>query len=652
MKTVLRATLVCALALACSLPARAQTLPSEPLSLADGRVTIGGDVSATVGGGRHGLLQLHRLRTLGPADVPGRSDGGASRRTATSPCSASCAPKMSDAPRRTRSTCGSGRGRARVRHPGRPRAADLWRVRPTHLPHRQPSHRLSARVPVPDVASRRRAADERRRTAEHARDVAGCRASRSATRRRTTASRSPAAFRWDTGVQVHAAADLVDATASVTTGTLSESALQRRQLGHAARGPPQRPSAARPGARRLGRARPVRHDHGGARRRRRRPRRRVHADGLGRRCRVFARLLSRARRNHRSASGRCRRSARRSSTRRCARWPPYVEGPLQDPAGPVRGGARRSPRLQRGDRLDGPRRRGTRRSPGSRSAAATRFSATCCSRCRASTTHATAGASRACNARRGAARLLVLMTNEHECRSTTKLHAFRIRPRRWPVVASGIAPSWLRRCGFAARAERRDPRPRRAAARRARRPSGGRPSPISARRPRCATSPIACGRSSTSRPRRAAPSSDGRTRPRRHGPARRDGSSRTCWPSRRARSSTSPTATASTTTCSRSRRPSAFDLGRYAAGRSKSVRFDRPGHRARVLRHPLAHERVHPRVQPSVLLAHRHRRPLPHRQRAARHLQPRSRGTRACRRSPSPSRCPTAARAELDFTLR
>ena len=37
------------------------------------------------------------------------------------------------------------------------------------------------------------------------------------------------------------------------------------------------------------------------------------------------------------------------------------------------------------------------------------------------------------------------------------------------------------------------------------------------------------------------------------------------------------TAITRTTTCSRSRRRKSFDLGRYAVGRSKSVRFDRPG---------------------------------------------------------------------------
>ena len=87
-----------------------------------------------------------------------------------------------------------------------------------------------------------------------------------------------------------------------------------------------------------------------------------------------------------------------------------------------------------------------------------------------------------------------------------------------------------------------------------------------------------------------------------------------------------------------------FDLGRYAAGQSKSVRFDRPGHRPRVLRHPLAHERVHPRLQPSVLRDDRRRRPLPDRQRAARHLQRRSPGTKGVASEPQAGRrSPTAA---------
>ena len=59
---------------------------------------------------------------------------------------------------------------------------------------------------------------------------------------------------------------------------------------------------------------------------------------------------------------------------------------------------------------------------------------------------------------------------------------------------------------------------------------------------------------------------------------------------------------------------------RYARGKSKAVQFDTPGHRARLLRHPLAHERVRPGLRPPVLRHDRRRRPIPHRQHPARHL--------------------------------
>jgi len=47
MKTARRAALVCLLGLGRMLPARAQVLPDQPVSLANGHVTISGDVSAT-----------------------------------------------------------------------------------------------------------------------------------------------------------------------------------------------------------------------------------------------------------------------------------------------------------------------------------------------------------------------------------------------------------------------------------------------------------------------------------------------------------------------------------------------------------------------------------------------------------------------------
>ena len=45
-----------------------------------------------------------------------------------------------------------------------------------------------------------------------------------------------------------------------------------------------------------------------------------------------------------------------------------------------------------------------------------------------------------------------------------------------------------------------------------------------------------------------------------------------------------------------------FDLGRYAAGQSRRC-ASTGRHRARLLRHPLAHERVHPRLRPPLLRA-------------------------------------------------
>src|SRR5580704_14886739 len=42
-------SIACALALGASRPAHGQTLPSGPIALAGGRVTIGGDVSASIG---------------------------------------------------------------------------------------------------------------------------------------------------------------------------------------------------------------------------------------------------------------------------------------------------------------------------------------------------------------------------------------------------------------------------------------------------------------------------------------------------------------------------------------------------------------------------------------------------------------------------
>ena len=60
-----------------------------------------------------------------------------------------------------------------------------------------------------------------------------------------------------------------------------------------------------------------------------------------------------------------------------------------------------------------------------------------------------------------------------------------------------------------------------------------------------------------------------------------------------------------------------FDLGRYAAGPLESHPLRPARHRPRVLRHPFAHERVHPGVRAPLLRGDRRGRPVPHRQRAA-----------------------------------
>ena len=155
----------------------------------------------------------------------------------------------------------------------------------------------------------------------------------------------------------------------------------------------------------------------------------------------------------------------------------------------------------------------------------------------------------------------------------------------------------------------------------------GRLQPIWRRAPTSATSrcrartirPTAGGASSISRPRREPRSISVKSRaPGSISATRR--SCRTSWRSSRERRSTSPTTTRRTTTCSRSRPPGRSTSGGMPSGRSKAVKFDRPGNRPRVLRHPLAHERLHSRLRAPPLRGDRRRRPVSPRQRPAGHL--------------------------------
>ena len=92
-----------------------------------------------------------------------------------------------------------------------------------------------------------------------------------------------------------------------------------------------------------------------------------------------------------------------------------------------------------------------------------------------------------------------------------------------------------------------------------------------------------------------------------------------------------------------------FDLGRYAAGESKSVRFDRPGI-VRVFCEIHSHMSAFILVFSHPLLRrHRHRGPLSDRQRAARHLQRRRVERRRRVGAAAGHRCPTAARRSWIF---
>ena len=139
------------------------------------------------GRGRRRLFQLHRLRAQHAPHVPRRVGGLMAARDPPRASSAKSGRKISTSCARTPPTSGvrpwSGH---RLRHSGRPDPSIVRRLRPPRLPrHRQPVHRLPARLSVPDVAAAGRGAGDDRRSRRHAR--AGL-----ARRRTRLARRSPA----------------------------------------------------------------------------------------------------------------------------------------------------------------------------------------------------------------------------------------------------------------------------------------------------------------------------------------------------------------------------------------------------------------------------------------------------------------------------
>ena len=392
------------------------------------------------------------------------------------------------------------------------------------------------------------------------------------------------AFRWDTGVQVHAGDRRRRARPRRSPPARSRNPLVRDDNGGQQVAGRRRAAAGRRAdRRRLRRARPVRHAdaavRAGARRRAtgatsRRPR------GAPTSSTRAATTSCGSRRS--SATGGCRSCARRHR-RAAARRVDVGRRALQDPPGLYAAarvdhlGSATSPARRRRDvgRAGHARRSRRRLLAAAQSAAEAR---------RISTTRATAAGVPRRRPRRGAAGVLVLM--RHATRTqTAHRRTARLRPgvrawrcaasRCWRSVSAGVLVSLSRRSARRA-GERRDPRPRRGAPRGRRRSSAGPASPISARRPARDVPDLT--RSVVyleSAPRGAFEQSEaGRAR---DGPAQRDVRAARARDHHRHDRRLSRTATASITTCSRSRRPRRFDLGRYAAGRSKSVRFDRPG---------------------------------------------------------------------------
>jgi hypothetical protein len=220
MTTALRALLVCALALSRQLPARAQALPSEPVSIANGRVTLSGDVSGSVGGADtgffnytdydHSALRVFRVDLTTAVKLNGHvSLLGEVRTENVGPLQAYAF-------------------YLRVR-PWTERAFDIQagRVPPTFGAFTRriyPSENPLIGYPLAYQYPTSLRADALPLNANELLAMRG----RGWLSSYSIGNPVPAnglalasGFRWDTGVQVHAGAELVDATVSVTTGTLS-----------------------------------------------------------------------------------------------------------------------------------------------------------------------------------------------------------------------------------------------------------------------------------------------------------------------------------------------------------------------------------------------------------------------------------------------
>jgi hypothetical protein len=212
--------IACTLAVCGSVSARAQTLPSEPIVFADGRVTFGGDVSASIGPGDTGFFNYtdyqHSALRLLRIDFTGSLKAGDHLTVL---------------------------GELRSENIGSPRPYALFlRIRPWTA---RPFDIQVGRVPPTFGGFARRTyagdnpligyplayqyltslrPDSLPANADELLKMRGRGWQSSYSVGNPTPDRGlpvASAFRWDTGVQMHVASDVVDATASVTAGTIS-----------------------------------------------------------------------------------------------------------------------------------------------------------------------------------------------------------------------------------------------------------------------------------------------------------------------------------------------------------------------------------------------------------------------------------------------
>jgi hypothetical protein len=214
-------SVACALALGASQPARGQTLPSGPIALADGRVTIGGDVSASTGQNDPGFFNYtdyeHSALRLLTIDLSASVKGGEHFTVL---------------------------GELRSENVEAPQVYALYlRIRP--WADRRFDVQAGVIPPTFGAFARRTYAEDNpligyplayQYLTSVRPDAVPVNADELLRNRGrgwlasySIGNQTPdrglpiaSAFRWDTGVQVHAASDVMDVTASVTNGTISD----------------------------------------------------------------------------------------------------------------------------------------------------------------------------------------------------------------------------------------------------------------------------------------------------------------------------------------------------------------------------------------------------------------------------------------------